>query len=255
MKKNQHIIQELKILGFSENEAQVYLELLGLGQAPASLLARKTGIKRVTVYAVLQTLKEKKVITSIERNKITFFATLDPQRLLERSEEMVREELVKKTVAEKMLPMLQEISGKTMNRPKVQFFEGAQGVLDILEETLNAKSSTKAFITTQNISPRLKTYLKNDYSKQRKKNGIFSQVIAPDSSVVHAYQERDKEDFRETKIAKSSQLLPLDIEIDIFDDKVAFLAVKEEDEIGVLIQNESIARSMEKIFDALWKKL
>ncbi|MDR3169460.1 MAG: hypothetical protein LBU27_07030 [Candidatus Peribacteria bacterium] len=50
------LIELLQQYHFTEKETKVYLTSLKLGKAPASSLARKSGIKRVTVYALLKGL-------------------------------------------------------------------------------------------------------------------------------------------------------------------------------------------------------
>ena len=46
----------LKNLGLSEKAAQVYLASLELGEAPVQKLAERAGLKRTTVYYVLEEL-------------------------------------------------------------------------------------------------------------------------------------------------------------------------------------------------------
>ena len=43
-------------LGLSEKEADVYLAALELGMAPASVIAKKSRIKRTTVHEILKRL-------------------------------------------------------------------------------------------------------------------------------------------------------------------------------------------------------
>lgn len=248
------IKNNLHNLWFTENEIEIYILILSIWQAPASSIAQRTKIKRVTVYATLQTLKEKWLISEIIKNNIKSFIALYPEKLVDHFSRKIEEQKSKLQMAEKILPFLYELNGKNETRPKVNFFEWADWVLDIFNETLNSKWDIKAFITTKNISPKLIKYLNSDYAKLRKKRWIFAKVIWPKNKVTMEYKKKDKEELRLTKLVESD-LLSLDIEVDIFDDKVAFLAVKKEDELWVLIQNKSIASSMEKIFDALWEKI
>jgi sugar-specific transcriptional regulator TrmB len=49
----------LQEYGLSEKEAKVYLTILELGTNIASTIARRSEIKRVTVYTILDDLKKK----------------------------------------------------------------------------------------------------------------------------------------------------------------------------------------------------
>ena len=244
----------LQSLWLTKNESEIYTTLLWVWKSPASAIARRTWIKRVTVYACIDTLIEKWLITWIEQWNVKLFSALDPDKLAEISRKKIEKERSKFMMSQKIIPFLQQLSGKEISKPKVSFYEWAEQLMDIFEETLHAEGEIKAFISTKKISPKLKDFLVNKYSGIRKKRGIYAKVIAPKNHITENYQKLDKEEYRTTKLA-NSDILKLDTEIDIFDDKVAFLWVKEEDEIWVLIKNKSIADSMRKIFDALWEKL
>ncbi|USN54328.1 MAG: hypothetical protein H6765_07295 [Candidatus Peribacteria bacterium] len=64
---DEKLIAVLKRYGLSEKEAKIYLTTLELGSAPASTIGRRAGIKRVTAYALLQDLKRKQIVLSVEK--------------------------------------------------------------------------------------------------------------------------------------------------------------------------------------------
>jgi len=53
--------------GMSEKEALIYLVTLELGSAPASTIARKANIKRVTTYAILRDLERQQIAHALEK--------------------------------------------------------------------------------------------------------------------------------------------------------------------------------------------
>ncbi|MEI6774592.1 MAG: helix-turn-helix domain-containing protein [bacterium] len=56
---NTELIPILQSYGFSDKEAKIYLTTLELGSSIASTIARRSEIKRVTVYALLNDMKRK----------------------------------------------------------------------------------------------------------------------------------------------------------------------------------------------------
>ena len=60
--KNEQLIEILKEIGLSENEAEVYLTSLSLGPTTILKIAKSSGIGRTTVYSVIETLKNKGLI-------------------------------------------------------------------------------------------------------------------------------------------------------------------------------------------------
>ncbi len=73
--------------GFSPQEARVYLANLELGAVPVSMIARKLGENRVTVYSTIQGLVKKQLIFEVNKNKVMHYTALSPQKLLEKSQE------------------------------------------------------------------------------------------------------------------------------------------------------------------------
>jgi sugar-specific transcriptional regulator TrmB len=53
--------------GMSEKESLIYLVTLELGSAPASTIARKANIKRVTTYAILRDLERQQIAHALEK--------------------------------------------------------------------------------------------------------------------------------------------------------------------------------------------
>ena len=84
---HQDILLSLEQYGLSGKEAKVYVAALELGSAPASTIARRTNIKRVTVYTVLKELESKGVCQSITRNDVKYFSVSKPEFLAQELEE------------------------------------------------------------------------------------------------------------------------------------------------------------------------
>lgn len=68
-------------LGLSEAEAKLYLALLGLGRARASIVARNTGTKRTTVYAMLKSLVEKGFVVMYLHGNAQLYYAERPERV------------------------------------------------------------------------------------------------------------------------------------------------------------------------------
>ncbi|MDR0860572.1 MAG: helix-turn-helix domain-containing protein [Candidatus Peribacteria bacterium] len=133
------LIDLLQHYDFSEKEAKVYLAGLSLGSAPGSTIARHAGEKRVTVYAILKELIKRGIFTSVVKEEITYFSPISPEQLAYIYEEKY------KTLKEKV-PELMAIVDKFGNLPKVQFFEGVEGLKRMYDDQLSATNGLKAFM-------------------------------------------------------------------------------------------------------------
>ena len=61
MGKN-NLVEILKEIGLSEHESAVYFTMVSLGPSPILKIARASGVKRTTIYSVIDSLKEKGLV-------------------------------------------------------------------------------------------------------------------------------------------------------------------------------------------------
>jgi len=59
MRMYANMISQLSDYGLSDKEAKIYLTTLELGNSPASSIARRSEIKRITAYVILEDMKRK----------------------------------------------------------------------------------------------------------------------------------------------------------------------------------------------------
>lgn len=71
----------LSLIGLTDLEADVYIELLKLKQTKVSELAKITKVTRTQLYPLLEKLVEKGVVEKIE-NKVTFYKVIEPEELI-----------------------------------------------------------------------------------------------------------------------------------------------------------------------------
>jgi len=236
-----HTENVLKNLGFSENEAKVYLASLEAGVSSAQEIAKKAKIKRTTAYSVLSDLVKKGFVhTTSERNKTRYIA-LAPRQLAERFAEYQKELLG-------ALPSLEAVYNKSQVKPKVVFFEGAEGIKQIYEDTIREKPQVILEYNTDNIFKFLPGF-PHEYLKQRQKNMIRARRIAPKSPRWMFHRSRDKEELSETLMLPTDLYNP-EIEINIYNNKVAFMSYL--DAMGLIIESASIAEAMRQAYELAW---
>lgn len=76
------ILDDLQALGLSEKEAITYLTLHEYGASAVSTLARRTGIKRTSLYDVINALFERGLISSFEQGGAKYYIIDDVNKLL-----------------------------------------------------------------------------------------------------------------------------------------------------------------------------
>lgn len=236
--------KELIKYGFSEKEAKVYLSLLLLGTATVNSIAEKADLVRTTTYDLLKILREKGFVSSFELNKTLHFEAAHPKKLSESLNDKRKE-------IEEIIPKLKELKKETIKRPKVQLYEGREGIISVFEEMLNAKKPLLGYSNNSAIIKIIPFYGPR-FIKKRVKAKIPIKIISEQSSTTKEFlQDLDKKELRETRILP--KLMHVKFSQYIFGDSVAIFGSNENEPIGMIITNKEFADSQRIIFDELWK--
>ena len=244
--------QELKNLGLTEKEAKVYLASLELGPETVQNIAKKAAINRPTAYLQIELLKEKGLMSEFQKGKKTFFVAESPSRLLSLLGSLEKNLEIKKTEAQRIVPMLNEIFAGAGERPKVRFFEGSDGARAMQEDFLAVKSKRIESFTNLNKLFEIFPKHEEDYTKRRVLKGVETLVIYThkDGPIGNA---TDPAKLRQAKFA-SPDKLPMTADISIFDDKVALITYKAKP-VGVFIEDKDVADAIRAIFYMIWNSL
>lgn len=119
----------LQGLGLSEHEAGVYLANLALGPATVLKIARRANIKRTTVYSVLDSLKNKGLI-SLELKGLKQLFVASPPQVLEGLLESRR------AAFKGVLPELEKLYNQKGKETTIRYHEGLISAKSAYEELL-----------------------------------------------------------------------------------------------------------------------
>lgn len=244
------MLKELQEFGLSENEARVYLASLEIGKATAEQVARHAGVKRPTTYVQLESLMQRGLMSSFDERKKTYFAAESPEYLKRVISAKKLETEYKEKELEKLLPELKDLFEHAGVRPRVRFFEGKEGIITMREEFLKAKEKEMFAIFSQDALLEIfsKTEL-DEYSQKRLAFGIKT----------HAVYTRKAGKFKEElpPHAENWRFMPeeklsLGADILVYDKNVALMAHRGKI-MGVIVENEEIAKSMRSLFHVVWE--
>lgn len=237
--------ETLQKFGLTDKEATVYLAMLELGTAPVSDIAAKSDLNRSTTYVILDDLSSRGMVSSTDKNKIRVFTPASPERLVHYLNEKAKhyESLV--GVANSVMPELKSMYVGAGPKPTVQFFEGKEGVQHGYEETLKSTEEIRAFASIDDMHSTLPRFFPEYYQRRANKN-IHIKAIFPDTPAARERISNNKQEKR------TAYLVPKDSyysnsEINVYDDKIVFLALKEH--FSLIIHSETMANVLKKIFD------
>ncbi|MBI2355912.1 MAG: helix-turn-helix domain-containing protein [Candidatus Doudnabacteria bacterium] len=230
-------------LGFSRNEARVYLAGLETGAASAQDIAAVAGLKRTTAYSVLSYLVNRGVVAKTKIKGKNRFVAEPPQRLLSLVNEL-------ESGIREALPELAAIYNKQGAKPKITFYEGPNAVQKVYDDTLEEKP-TEILEYNTNAYFEGKANVDPNYIQKRVALGIKARRLAGKGSkwdIKHRYL--DEKELSQTLVVAKEQFDP-QIEVNIYNNKVAFLNYAEN--MSVIIESQAIAEAMRQAYELSWK--
>lgn len=239
--------KDLEQLGLSDKEAKVYLAVLELGEANIQQIAQKSGVKRTTAYDVITSLKEKRLLTEITKNKKALFSAEDPRKLEGQLDE-------KKETLKKILPELLSITNLLDKKPTIKFYEGDEGIKEVYKDTLSyPDQELVAWVSPESHTNFDIKWLDENYLPKRIKSKIWARVIAADSTEIQDYKSRDEKSLRKTKLV-SAEEFPFEVEINLYGkNRIAIMSFAEK--IGLIIESPKLHQTLKSIFELNWKSL
>ncbi len=238
------IRQTLKNLGFSDNEAVVYLSALETGVAAAQDIAEKAGIKRTTAYSVLESLVKRGFVLKSQKQGKSRYAAESPEKLVRIFAEHQKS-------LQEALPELSALYNSKSIKPKVLFFEGKAGIKKIYYDTIEEKPDVILEWNTSEIYEIFPGF-PVEYLEMRKQKNIKAKRIAPDDANWRERSKKDKEDMSVTKLLRPDEY-NIPVEINVYNNKVAFMSYG--DEVGLIIESKAIADAMRVIYELFWENV
>ena len=163
---------QLRFLGLSEEESKIYLTLLKYGTSSVAQISRLTAIGRVNCYHYIEKLLHKGVISQSQKSKIKSYTAENPRIFLNREKERMN-------LAKELVPNLMALTANNPRKPKIQFFEGKNGIKNIFESMTEQRGGEiVSFSNFDTLAEFIPEFLPEHF-QMRFQNGIKTRFIAP----------------------------------------------------------------------------
>jgi len=116
-------------LDLEEKEAKLYLALLELGEATATVLSKKTGVYRTLIYQLTDKMIDRGIVAFVIKNNVRWFRAADPESLLKTLQEKAEQ-------FHAILPNLKARQKVARLETKVDVYRGKEGISTILRMIL-----------------------------------------------------------------------------------------------------------------------
>ena len=232
--------------GLSPKEAVLYLTALEAGEMTLGRAAEKSHLKRSTVYSLVESLKERGIISTSKRRGSTYISALSPRLLIEHFENSA-------TMAKSVLPQLMELAYTSPIKPRIRFAEGMQAIKDILFEASSSKEDYIGFIDYTLMPKEIYHYIRTKVAPRRAKTGIKVRLLMPrnetDLKVLKEYTQSIEHRIVDFP-SRSNH-----IEILLYEgSKIGCMSYVKDEMFGVVIDSQAIYQTLYDLFMLIWQQ-
>jgi len=242
----------LKEIGLTENESNVYLALLELGESTSGKIIEKANIRTGRIYDILNSLKDKGMISEIQKDKIKRFSCAEPKRILDMLDKKKDTLEQQKNDIKNYIPEILNKINNSKSKTKIEIFTGFEGMKTaMLKETSHYKKGSEVFtIGIQNpefYNKRTMDFFKYNIYNVRNRLNIKVRKINDESARKNIVQEEKTKNII-TKYLPYPSVTTFNIT-----ENLVIIGLYGSEEIYITIEDEEVSKNFKTQFEFLWK--
>lgn len=230
--------------GLNAQETAAYLALLEMGPSPVLALAKKTGIKRPSLYLILDNLIQKGIVALVPQEKKRLYVALSPERIAQNLEERSR-------ALQSVLPQIMSLFKHKSEQPKIHVMESSEGMMNAYREITTFKKDQQilTFFSFDVIGPEFEKMWDLFLDMYKKHHVAGRDLVSGDYA-------------KQTWIAKAKRIPNYQIrqvpegftffsDSIIYGNKVALISHRKR--FAVMIESEDIVKSLRTLWELAWQ--
>jgi len=234
----------IKNLGLDDQEANIYLALLRLGGLKASTIAKEVGLKRTTIYPILQSMAQRGLVNVFYRKSERMYYAEKPTKVVAVMQK-------KLDLFENIIPVLGVMQKNTGGQIGLQFIETLPELknfyLKILDEYKNKSYRVIGSATGwEGLDPKWFIQFRTD----RGQNNIHTRLLLTEES--KNINPKNKKLLREFKYLPEKYQFKSTI--DIYDDKILIVS-PQLSSLAVVVAVPAMVDIFKSVFDIIWEML
>ncbi|MFA5664097.1 TrmB family transcriptional regulator [Castellaniella sp.] len=233
----------LEQVGLSGSRARFYLAALAHGEATVAQVAKRAGVGRTNAYEILNALVRDGLLNQIEKSGKTYVVAENPNTLLGKAQNAVHG-------VESILPDLQALYSDSLTKPRIRYYSGVEGIVNVMNDSLTCRSRTLHGILSmaELLNVPGKDFMR-DHIKRRIEAGIWLNVIRSESEEIELIWPSSAQELREVRMSRHGA--PFTMTSYVYDDKVAYISSKKEN-FAMIVQSAEFAGLQKMLFETLW---
>src|SRR4030042_2276237 len=243
-------------LNLKKEHPLVYSTLLESGPLPAGKLAKRLNMPRSSLYGFLSDLAQKGLVLQSEKQAVKIWQASPPEKVQEVLNDQINQIEKAKSSFANLLPDLQAKQKTDLITPKFTYFEGQEGLRQIIKDVLLYRDiETDCIWPIKDMVDVIgKDFLEQYGTKERIRRNIKTYVLVPQNKMIdiktNPFFGSQEELKREVRIA------PKDIEYSMgywaYGNKVAFISSKKES-FGFIVESKELRQLLKTQFDLIWQ--
>lgn len=246
------ILEQLRTLGLSREEAKVYVELLKEPNTHLRL-AHATGINRTKIYRLADMLEKRSLVAKRTDDRGTFLVAADPSTLevqLVTQEEQLKQRREAFTV---LLPALESLQKGEASQFVVRTYEGEEGFKQMLWHELKTKGENLIFGSgTIDDLVGDERWAEKHRAISVQTNYRIRELLNPGTKSPTFTLNKDFVERLYRHRIIGTDALRLDNQTAVYNDTVAVYHWRQQQKVGVEIISETYARMMRDVFEHFW---
>jgi len=243
MKSNK--LQELlESLGLREGEAKVYLAALAEHSLSVLDLARASGVKRTTIYSILETLKSRGLV-SIEMKGTRQRIRAESPEQLEVMLEFQREKL------NQTLPSLLDLYHIRKDEQAIVYYDNIEAIKAGYRELMKQFKAGEMYRVISHADDwyNLDPEFFQKFLDKRKKAGVLTRVLLLDSPKAQELKKFEKNYYEEARILTEGTTLSTNL---LITPDTILVQQVQPPVFGLRIENKSLIQMHREMFDLIW---
>lgn len=232
--------KELQEIGLNEKEAKIYIALLELGKSTAQDISKKSGVNRATTYFILENLMKKGLASAENQEKKQMFLPEDPSQITTIIDQQKAELDRKKERLGSLVQQLETINAAKIDKPIVKYYLGKGGIMKMARVSFSYKKGVKMHLIYS--KDELSSYLTEEESTALLNKGISAKI---DMDELYSVNDPGWKPNASNECVLEKEF-PLPADIAIYDDRIRIASFQ--DEVGIIIQNKTIAETLRSVF-------
>lgn len=241
----QKIIKALVALGLSDKEANVYISLYRLGKSTAYQVAKEAGMKRPTVYVLMEELRKKGLAIIVPHEKNHMFIAKNPKEF------MYEYQIEQQKYMQDIITSLPTLT-RSKTQTEIISFKGEGTLAQGLLYGLHNIKDKHIYAFYAGVPKRAKVHRAYiEHKRLIHQLGFKLQCVIPEDSDDSMFKKGDVEYGFQIRKIKSHMFSP-QVSVEICGDMVKFIFHAKREVI--IFEEKSLADVYRQLFTMIWVK-